>query len=112
METCLGVLLHARCLVAKGTKQQKCARKIFNYNLQYIYRTLQFIVFLTLSAFYKTSNRALTHTYKMHTNRCVLQVISTCGKCDSLFCALHVTALIKPNWCVLLYCCACCIIVW
>jgi len=34
-------------------------------------------------------------------------VICTCDQCDSAFCALQLTALIKPNWCVLLYCCAC-----
>jgi len=33
-------------------------------------------------------------------------VISTWDQCDSQFCALQLTALIKPNWCVLLYCCA------
>jgi len=41
--------------------------------LQYIYRDLQFIVFLRLSNLNETSNRAATHTsYKMHGNRCVL----------------------------------------
>ena len=30
-----------------------------------------------------------------------------CDQCNSPFCALQLTALIKPNWCVLLYCCAC-----
>jgi len=30
-----------------------------------------------------------------------------CDQCDSAFCSLQLTALIKPNWCVLLYCCAC-----
>jgi len=48
-----------------------------------MYRTLQFIVFLTL------------------------RVIYTCDQCDSPFCALQLPALIKPNWYVLLYCCAC-----
>ena len=36
-----------------------------------------------------------------------LRVISACDQCYSLFYALQLTALIKPNWCVLLYCCAC-----
>jgi len=36
-----------------------------------------------------------------------LRVICTCDQCDSPFCALQLTALIKPDWCVLLYCCAC-----
>ena len=36
-----------------------------------------------------------------------LKVICTCDQCDSPFCALQLTALIKPNWCVLLYCCTC-----
>jgi len=36
-----------------------------------------------------------------------LKVICTCDQCDSVFCALKLTALIKPNWSVLLYCCAC-----
>jgi len=55
-------------------KQRKCARNIFSYRtLQHIHRTLQFIVFLTLSNLNKTSNRAVTHTsYKMHEYRCVL----------------------------------------
>jgi len=35
-----------------------------------------------------------------------LRVICTCDQCDSPFCALQRTALIKPNWCVLLFCCA------
>jgi len=30
-----------------------------------------------------------------------------CDQCDSAFCALQLTALIKPNSCILLYCCAC-----
>jgi len=33
-----------------------------------------------------------------------LRVISACDQCYSLFYALQLTALIKPNWCVLLYC--------
>jgi len=47
---------------------------MFSYHtLQYIYRTLQFIVFLTLSNLNKTSKRAVTNTfYKMHENRRVL----------------------------------------
>jgi len=36
-------------------KKRKCARKIF-------------IVFVTSSDFNKTSNRAVTHTYKTHEN--------------------------------------------
>jgi len=40
-----------------------------------------------------------------------LIVIYTCDQCDSAFCALQLTALMKPNWCVLLHCCAC-TIVW
>ena len=36
-----------------------------------------------------------------------LRVICTCDQCDSPFCALQLTALIKPDWCFLLYCCAC-----
>ena len=35
-----------------------------------------------------------------------LKVIYTCDQCDSLFCALQLTALIKPNWRVLRHCCA------
>ena len=31
----------------------------------------------------------------------------TCDQCDSPFCALQPTALIKPDWCFLIYCCAC-----
>ena len=38
----------------------------------YIYRAFQFIVFLTLSNLNQISNLAVTHTYKMHENRCVL----------------------------------------
>jgi len=29
-----------------------------------------------------------------------LRVICTCDQCDSAFCALQLTALIKPNWCI------------
>jgi len=37
------------------------------------YRTLQFVVFSSLSNLNKTSNSAVTITsYKMHENRCVL----------------------------------------
>jgi len=40
--------------------------------------------------------------------RCsAVSVICTCDQCDSAFCALQLTSLIKSNWCVLLYCCAC-----
>jgi len=34
-------------------------------------------------------------------------VICTCDLYDLAFCALQLTALLKPNWCILLYCCAC-----
>jgi len=34
-------------------------------------------------------------------------VICSCYQCDSAFCALQLTTLIKPSWCVLLRCCAC-----
>ena len=34
-------------------------------------------------------------------------MICTCDQCDSAFCGLQLTALIKPKWCVLLCCCAC-----
>jgi len=49
-------------------------KKNVNYHvLQYIYRNLQFIVFLTLSNLNNTSNRAVTNTsYKMYENRCIL----------------------------------------
>jgi len=36
-----------------------------------------------------------------------LRVMCTCDQCDSQFCGLQLTALIKPNLFVLLYCCAC-----
>jgi len=36
-----------------------------------------------------------------------LRVICMCDQCDSPFCVLQLTAPIKPNWCVLLYCCTC-----
>jgi len=55
-------------------KKRKCASKIF-------------IVFLTLSDLNKTSNRAVTHTYKMR----------MCDQCDAAFCAIQLTALIKPS---------------
>jgi len=35
------------------------------------------------------------------------RVICTFDQCDSSFCVLQLKALIKPNWCVLLHCCAC-----
>ena len=34
-------------------------------------------------------------------------MICTCDQCGSAFCAFQLTALIKPKWYVLLYCCAC-----
>jgi len=34
-------------------------------------------------------------------------VICTCDQYDLAVCALQLTALIIPNWCILLYCCAC-----
>ena len=34
-------------------------------------------------------------------------MICTCDQYDLAFCALQLTALIKPNWCILLYFCAC-----
>ena len=64
MEILVGVGLHAWCpvelkrFVAFFIKR-KCARKIF-------------IVFVTLSDLNKTSNRAVSHTYKMHENWSVL----------------------------------------
>ena len=36
-----------------------------------------------------------------------VRMICMCEQCDSAFCALQLTALIKPNCCVLQYCCAC-----
>jgi len=64
MEIFVGVGLHAWCpvelkRVVAFFKKRKCARKIF-------------IVFVTLSNLNKTSNRAITHTYKMHENWSVL----------------------------------------
>ena len=41
----------------------------------------------------------------MKINVFYLRVICACDQWDSPFCALQLTALIKPNWCVLLYCC-------
>jgi len=37
----------------------------------------------------------------------IVRVICTCDQCDSAFCALQLTALIKPNWYLLLYSCVC-----
>jgi len=43
------------------------------HSLQYIYHTLQLLVFLTLCNLNKTRHHAVTHiSYKMHENRCVL----------------------------------------
>ena len=36
-----------------------------------------------------------------------VKVICTCDQCDSAFCALQPTALIKLHWCILLHYCAC-----
>jgi len=36
-----------------------------------------------------------------------LRVIRTCDQCDSAFSELQPTVLMKPKWCVPLYCCAC-----
>ena len=35
-----------------------------------------------------------------------IRVICSCDHCDLAFCALQLTALIKHNWCILLYYCA------
>jgi len=102
MEILVGMGLHAWCPVAlkkicSFVNKRKCARKIF-------------IIFVTLSDLNKTSNRAVTHTYKMHENWSVLQYFKSdmhvrpmrfsisCNPADSSD---------KTNWCVLLYCCAC-----
>ena len=83
--------------ICSFVNKRKCARKIF-------------IVFVTLSDLNKTSNRAVTHTYKMHENWSVLQYFKSdmhvrptrfsilCTPADSSD---------KTNWCVLHYCCAC-----
>jgi len=60
MEILVGVGLHAlmpSCIkkICSFFKKRECARKIF-------------IVFVTLSDLKKTSNRAVTHTYKMDEN--------------------------------------------
>jgi len=68
-------------------KKRKCARKIV-------------IVFVTLSDLNKTPNRTVTKTsFKMHENcKCsTVCVICTCYQCDSAFCALKLTTLIKPK---------------
>jgi len=67
-------------------KKSKCARKLF-------------IFFVMLSNVNKTSNHAVTHfSYKMHEID-VFYCKSNMGarQCDSAFCALQLTALIKPN---------------
>jgi len=57
-----------------------------------------YIVFETLSDLNKTSNPAVTNTYNMHENWCpTVRVICVCDQCDSAFCALQLTVLIKPN---------------
>jgi len=77
-------------------KERKFARKIYSYQtLPYdiIYRTLQFIVFLTLSNLNKTSKRAVTHaSYKMHENRCVLL------KSDMHVRPMRFTGFVHSNW--------------
>ena len=60
MEILVGVGLHAMmpsCIkkICSFFQKRKCARKIF-------------IVFVTLSDLDKTSNRAVTHAYKMDEN--------------------------------------------
>ena len=74
----------------------------------HIYRALQFIVFLRLA----TQTRHQIELRPTLRKKCMkidvfcLRVICTCEQCDSPLCALQLTALIKPNWCVLLYCVA------
>jgi len=80
-------------------KEQKCARKNYLTIPCNIYRTLQFIAFVTLSDLNKTSNHAVTHTsYKMHENQCVLLKCNIHVRpTNSPFRALQLTALIKSN---------------
>ena len=76
-------------------KKRKCARKIF-------------IFFVTLSNSNKTSNRTVPH-FLLNARKLmcsIIRVIRTCDRCDSAFCALQLTAVMKPSWCILLYCCA------
>ena len=58
-------------LVVNHTINATPAERLQHYHsLQYIYRTLQLLIFLTLCNLNKTRNRAVTHiSYKMHENR-------------------------------------------
>ena len=82
--------------ICSFSKKRKCARKTF-------------IIFVTLSDLNKTSKPTVpikcvkveVFYYKSDMHNCM------CDQCDSAFCALQLTVLMKPNSCILLYCCAC-----
>jgi len=56
--------------------------------------------FVKLSNLKKTSNRAVNHTSARKLILSTIRVICTCDQCDSAFCTLQLTALIKPNCCI------------
>ena len=76
-------------------KKRKCARKYRLCNVNQLEQDIKS----------RCNPHFLQNAWKLKWS--ALRVICTCDQCDSGFCALQVTALIKPNWYVLLYCCAC-----
>ena len=98
MEILVGMGLHVRCHVALKrfgafSKKRKCARKIF-CNIKRLEQDIK-----------SRCNPHLKNAWKLKYS--TVRVICTYDQCDSAFYALQLTALVKPKWCVLLYCCAC-----
>ena len=78
-------------------KKRKCARKNI-YRLCNVKRLEQDIK-------PRCNLHFLQNAWKLKCS--TVRVTCTCEQCDSAFCALQLKTLIKPNWCFLLYCCAC-----
>ena len=99
MEILVGVGLHAWCPVASKRfvvfQKRKCARKYRLYNVKRFEQDIKS----------RCNSHFLQNAWTLKCS--TLRVTCTCDQCDSAFCALQLTALIKPKWCVLLYCCAC-----
>jgi len=92
--------VHAWCPAALKrfvafSKMEMCKKNIYRlYNAKRLEQDIKSLC-----------NPQLENAWKLKCS--TVRMICTCDQCDSAFCALQLTALIKPNWCVLLYCCAC-----
>jgi len=100
MEILVGVGLHVWCPVASKRfvvfeKTEMCKKNICR--LCNVKRLKQDI-----------KSRCNLHLWNAWKLKCsTVRITCPCDQCDSVFCALQLTALIKPKWCFLLYCCAC-----